>query len=115
MAKFKSPPELLFSALGDRTRLAVVRQLCRGPESVSRLAAAHKLALPTFVRHLRVLEHSGWVRSKKTGRVRRFEIEPAALQQAGHWLSQQRAQWEQRLDQLDALLYKLKKEEETEP
>ena len=66
------------------------------------------MALPSFVEHLRVLEASGLVRSKKTGRVRTYQIEPKRLRLAEDWLSQQRTLWEERLDRLDAYLIALK-------
>ncbi len=112
MTKYQSAPERLFSALGDPTRVAVVQRLCRGPQSVSELARPFKMALPTFMGHLRVLERSGWISSQKQGRVRQCRIQPQALQATAGWLLQQRAVWEQRLDQLDSMLYDLKAKEE---
>ena len=64
----------------------------------------HKMALPSFMQHLQVLEASGLVRSKKVGRVRICECIREPLLQAELWLSQQRKLWEQRLDQLDNFL-----------
>jgi len=55
-----------FSALSDSTRRAVIEHLARGPTSVKDLHAPHKMALPTFMRHLKVLEDSGLIRSVKT-------------------------------------------------
>lgn len=92
-------PEL-FYALGDPTRLATVAALGRGPASVSALAAPFAMALPSFMKHLSVLERSGLVRSHKQGRVRTFELQPQALSQAGHWLAAQRALWEARSDRM---------------
>ena len=62
------------------------------------------MALPSFVQHHDVLERAGLVTSTKTGRVRTYELVPAALGIADHWLDQQRRRWERRLDQLDDLL-----------
>lgn len=111
MPKLKSRPETLFSALGDPTRMAVVQALCQGPQSVSGLAKAHRMALPSFMQHLGVLERSGWIETEKEGRVRTCHVNPEALQAAGQWLLSQKALWESRLNRLDAMLYQLKKEE----
>ena len=92
-----------FSALSDPTRRAVVEQLVTGPASVTTLAAPHDMALPTFMRHLKVLEDSGLVRSVKKGRVRTCHIEPAPLMELQGWLEWQRRVWDNRLDQLSAL------------
>ncbi len=66
------------------------------------------MALPSFVQHLGVLEDCGLVRSKKEGRVRTYTLAPQTLRTAEHWLSEQRAIWERRLDALDAFLQTLK-------
>lgn len=92
-----------FSALSDPTRRAVVEQLVTGPASVTTLAGPHDMALPTFMRHLKVLEDSGLVRSVKKGRVRTCHIEPAPLMELQGWLEWQRRVWDNRLDQLSAL------------
>jgi DNA-binding transcriptional ArsR family regulator len=100
----------VFQALADPTRRAVLERLCTGPASVGELAAPFSLALPTFTQHLDMLEDSGLVSSVKIGRVRTYKIEPAPLQDVQDWLQTQRAQWEQRLDQLDTYLSQLKEE-----
>ena len=96
-----------FSALADPTRRAVVEQLARGPATVSDLAAPHPIALPTFMRHLGVLESCGLVRSEKTGRVRTCHIDTAPMLEVQGWMEWQRVMWERRLDQIDQLLMPL--------
>ncbi|MDB4214086.1 metalloregulator ArsR/SmtB family transcription factor [Octadecabacter sp.] len=91
------------SALSDPTRRAVVERLARGPATVTVLAAPHDIALPTFMRHLKVLESAGLVRSAKKGRVRTCHIEPAPLMEIQGWLEWQRRVWDNRLDKLAAL------------
>jgi DNA-binding transcriptional ArsR family regulator len=96
--------DTVFQALADPTRRAVVERLGRGPASVGALAAPFKMALPSFLQHLRVLEDCGLVRSRKKGRVRTYRVAPRSLKTATHWLDRQRSLWERRLDQLDAYL-----------
>lgn len=100
------------NALSDPRRRDVLARLSVHSASVSDLAAPYDMALPSFVEHLKVLEHSGLVRSHKTGRVRTYELVPRQLKIAENWLSRQRALWERRLDQLDDYLIKMKKENE---
>lgn len=104
--------DLVFSTLSDATRRAVVERLVSGPASVTELAAPHDMALPTFMRHLKVLESAGLVRSVKKGRVRTCHIEAAPLIEVQGWLAWQRQVWEQRLDRLDALAHSLEKDTE---
>lgn len=94
--------DTVFRALSDPTRRAVLERLVRGPTSVSELAAPFDMALPSFMQHLKVLEASGLVRSKKSGRVRTYRLEPKPLQRAEGWMAEQRSTWEKRLDRFDA-------------
>lgn len=92
-----------FAALSDPTRRAVIERLVSGSATVSELAAPHDMALPTFMRHLKVLETCGLVRSVKKGRVRTCTIEPAPLMELQGWLEWQRRVWDSRLDRLSAM------------
>jgi DNA-binding transcriptional ArsR family regulator len=100
----------VFHALTDPTRRAVLERLTRGPAAVSELAQPFKMALPSFVQHLGVLEECGLVRSKKEGRVRTYTLAPQPLKAAEDWLSAQRAHGERRLDSLDNFLEILKEQ-----
>ena len=88
-----------------------MERLSRSPASVSELAAPFEMALPSFLEHLKVLESSGLVRSRKTGRVRTYQLAPRRLRIAEDWLSRQRTLWEQRFDQLDSYLMELKEKD----
>lgn len=80
------------------------------------LAKPFDMALPSFLQHLQVLEDSGLLTSKKTGRVRVFQLEPAPFLEAEHWMDRRRREWKTRLDQLDRLLLQMKEEQKmTEP
>ncbi len=102
----------LFQALADPTRCAIVRALADGAQTVSVLAEPFEMALPSFMKHLGVLERSGLVRSSKSGRTRRCELVPARLAQAEQWLAEQRAMWEARSDRMVAFVERLHQEEQ---
>src|SRR3978361_1237423 len=89
--------DLVFQAFADPTRRAIVELLTRGPASVSELAAPLTMSMPAVLQHLRVLQDSGLVRSAKVGRVRTCELEPAALHEAGRWITDRRTGGERRL------------------
>lgn len=101
----------VFYALADPTRRAIVGRLGRGPESVSALAAPFEMALPSFMKHLSVLERSGVIRSNKAGRVRTCELVPKALTQAERWIAEQREVWESRADRMTAFVENLHQQE----
>jgi len=98
------PIDVVFHALSDANRRAMIDHLLDGPASVSELARPLAISLPAVVQHLHVLEASGVVRSHKAGRVRTCEIEPLALSTAERWISERRATWEARLDRLGEFL-----------
>jgi DNA-binding transcriptional ArsR family regulator len=98
----------IFQALADPTRRAVLERLSSGPAPTSELAEPFEMALPSFAQHLDVLENCGLVRSRKTGRVRTYQLAPQPLEVAEQWMVRQRAIWERRLDQLDDYLEDLK-------
>jgi DNA-binding transcriptional ArsR family regulator len=101
----REPPiDVIFHALSDPNRRAMIDRLLDGPASVSDLARPLAISLPAVVQHLHVLEASGVVRSRKVGRVRTCEIEPLALGTAERWISERRATWEARLDRLGEFL-----------
>lgn len=102
------PVDGVFRALSDPTRRHVLERLSQSPASVSELAGAFKMALPSFVQHLKILEGCGLVSSAKSGRVRTYRLAPQQLRLAEDWLSQQRALWERRFDQFDAYVMSLK-------
>lgn len=102
------PIETIFNALSDPTRRRVVERLTQGSAAVSQLAEPFDMALPSFTQHLKVLEESGLVKSEKVGRVRIVELAPQRLEEAAHWLEEQRTMWERRLNQLDNHLMAIK-------
>ena len=93
-----------FLALADSTRRTVLTRLARGPASVSELAAPTSMALPSFMKHIRLLERSGWIRTHKSGRVRTCIFEPQQLPIVDDWLARQKALWEARTDRLERFL-----------
>ncbi len=70
MEQYSPALDDIFQALADPTRRAAIGRLGRGPASVGELAAPFDMALPSFMKHIHVLEESGWIRTRKQGRVR---------------------------------------------
>ena len=104
MDQYSEPLDGIFQALADPTRRAVLGRLGEGPASISALAKPFDMALPSFMKHIRFLEESGWIRTRKDGRVRTCAIERKTLSTAERWMSEQRALWEGRTDRLEQLV-----------
>ena len=96
----------IFQALADPTRRAVLKRLGKGTASVTELAEPFDMALPSFMKHIRALEDSGLIRTRKEGRVRSCSIEKRPFAVAEAWLSAQRIIWEGRTDRLEQFVLK---------
>lgn len=101
MAQYQHELNGVFHALADPTRRAVLGRLGQGPASISELAGPFDMALPSFMKHIRLLESSGWIRTEKVGRVRTCVIEKQQFAVAESWLAEQRVLWEGRTDRLE--------------
>jgi DNA-binding transcriptional ArsR family regulator len=101
----------VFGAFSDATRRAIVMRLCKGKASVGELAKPFDMALPSLMKHIRILESSGLVASQKIGRVRTCSLKTEALETVENWLAVQRDIWERRLDRMEDYVEKLKRVE----
>jgi DNA-binding transcriptional ArsR family regulator len=68
---------------------------------VGALAESSPMTLPSFMKHVRILEASGLIRTRKTGRVRTCVLDRHRLSVVDRWLDEQRALWESRTDRLE--------------
>ncbi len=104
MANHDTKLSLIFQALSDPTRRAMLAHLSQGAVPVSELARPTGLALPTVMRHLQVLEDAALISTEKTGRTRMCSARPETLSATMDWMSEQRAIWVARTDRLEAML-----------
>ena len=95
---------IVFSALADPTRRAILARLADGEAPVKDLAEPFALSGPAVTKHLKVLERAGLITRSRAGQQRPCRLEPRALAPAADWIEQYRAMWEERLDRLDAYL-----------
>lgn len=96
--------DLMFHALADGNRRAMIDRLSKSDAKVSDFAGQLGVSLPTVLQHLSVLEQAGLVSSRKVGRVRTCTLDAQALSRAEQWINERRNLWGRRLDALGALL-----------
>jgi DNA-binding transcriptional ArsR family regulator len=99
--------DLVFGALADATRRAIVERLASGEATVTELAAPFSISLPAISRHLKVLEHASLITRSHEGRWRSARLSPTSLGNAGTWISLQERIWAERFDRLDDHLARL--------
>ena len=93
----------LFAALGNETRLRLVRRLSSGgPSSIARLAAGSPITRQAVTKHLEVLARAGLVRGSRHGREHLWQLEPDRLEEAQRWLEAISARWDEALERLRA-------------
>lgn len=96
---------LVFAALGDETRLALIAKLTRGePRSISQLTAGSRLTRQAITKHLRVLEMAGVVRGVREGRESLFELDPRPIERLKEYLESVSEQWDESLSRLKAFV-----------
>jgi len=93
-----------FRALADASRRQFVTRLAHGPLSVTQLAQPTSLTLAAVVQHVQLLEASGLVTTRKSGRVRTCSLRPDGLESVEGWLADRRRMWDRRLNRLAATL-----------
>lgn len=94
----------MFTALADSSRRTMVERLCTRPASVKELAAPLGMRLPSALKHLRVLEDGGIVASRKLGRVRTYEISPAAFSLITEWVARRQSAVDAAFDRLETAI-----------
>ena len=96
--------DLVFHALGDPTRRAILARLAVGEATVGHLSRPFPLSFAAVSKHLGVLERAGLVTREARGRERVCRINPAALGDARAWLEFHERFWTDRLDALETLV-----------
>lgn len=96
--------DLIFRALGDHTRRAMLSRLAKGEQTVSELAAPYEMSLAAASKHIQTLERAGLVTRTVRGRTHYCRIDPRALEHADDWLRGYERLWDMRIDRLVELL-----------
>jgi len=99
---------LVFSALADPTRRAILSHLAQGPATVGEVAAPFSVSAPAISQHLKVLERAGLINRSTHAQWRTLSMEAEPLDHASAWVEKHRHEWGLRLDSLEAHLQAMK-------
>ena len=99
--------DLIFAALADPTRRAILARLATGEATVTELAQPFEMSQPAVSKHLKVLERAGLISMDVDAQRRPRKLEPKRLQEAVDWIERYREIFEQNYQRLDALLEEL--------
>ncbi len=92
--------DLIWSALADPHRRAMLDALRDGPCPVGELAGTLGLSQPMTSKHLRVLRNAGLVLVRKQAQQRIYAVNPQRMAEIETWLAPYRKLWNERLDAL---------------
>jgi len=81
-----APLDIVFAALGDPTRRAILAMLLEDDMAVTDVADPFEMSLAAISKHLGVLSSAGLITQEKRGRVKWCKLEPDALREASIWM-----------------------------
>src|SRR3954465_7280483 len=99
-----------FRALADPTRRGMLANLALGEKSIGELAQPFAMSFAGASKHVKVLEDAGLIARRKHGRTHLISTDPKPLEEAERWMRQWEKFWNKRLDRLEALIERDKKE-----
>jgi DNA-binding transcriptional ArsR family regulator len=102
---------LVFGALADPTRRAILARLASGEADVSELMKPFVLSQPTISKHLDVLERAGLVTRKRDAQRRPRTLVAVPLKDIADWIEPFRHIWEQKFASLDGYLKEMQTKE----
>ncbi|WP_136707618.1 metalloregulator ArsR/SmtB family transcription factor [Agromyces sp. H66] len=108
MAGANDELSLVFHALADPTRRAILSRLHSGPTTVGELAEPFAMSRPAISQHLRVLERAGLIERTTTAQWRTCTLRTEPLDEASEWVERHRGEWNERFDLLDEHLRRMK-------
>jgi DNA-binding transcriptional ArsR family regulator len=103
---------IIFSALADPTRRAILARLAQGEASVKDLAEPFKISPPAVTKHLKVLQRAGLITQGRQAQWRPCRLEAAPLKDIAEWAEGYRRFWDASYERLDSYLEHMKEEEE---
>jgi DNA-binding transcriptional ArsR family regulator len=99
---------VIFSALADPTRRAILARLAEGDATVTQLAEPFAISLPAISRHLKVLERAELISRTRAAQWRSSTLRAEPLREATAWMETYRRFWDENFNRLDAHLERVR-------
>lgn len=100
--------DLVFGALADPTRRAILARIAHGEATVNELVEPFGLSQPTISKHLKVLEHAGLISRSREAQTRPVRLNAMPLKDVEVWLSDFRRFWNESFDRLEDYVEEMK-------
>lgn len=109
MAVVQDELSLIFGALADPTRRAILERLVRdGDATVNQLAAPFAMTQQAISKHLQVLERARLITRGRAAQARPCAVDAERFDSAADWIERNRQLWADRHDRLAAHLRRLR-------
>ena len=103
----------VFQAIADPTRRAIISLIVLQAMTPNALAEKFDSSRQAVSKHIQILDECGLVTTKQVGRERYYQINPKKLKEVADWIEPFRQMWENKFDQLDNVLLKLRTKKKT--
>ncbi len=81
-----NPLDIVFAALADPTRRAILTMLLEDDMAVTDVADPFEMSLAAISKHLTILTRAGLIAQEKRGRVKWCKLQPDALRATSVWM-----------------------------
>ncbi len=98
----------VFQAIADPTRREIIQLIAGKPLRLNAIAENFEISRPAISQHIKVLTECGIVTINQYGRERYCQIQSSKLMEVDEWLEPFRELWEQKFDQLDQVLRRMR-------
>ncbi|MFL9831481.1 metalloregulator ArsR/SmtB family transcription factor [Flavobacterium sp. ST-87] len=106
----------IFQAIADPTRRAIISLIAVQAMTPNAIAEHFETSRQAISKHLRILTECELLKQEQKGREIYYQLELEKMKEIDQWLSQFKAIWENRFNELDTILATLKnKKDENEP
>lgn len=106
----------IFQAIADPSRRAIISLIAVQAMTPNAIAEHFETSRQAVSKHLRILSECELISQKQKGREIFYQLELDKMKEIDQWLSQFKAIWENRFNELDTILANLKnKKDENEP
>lgn len=100
----------IFQAIADPTRRAILVLIALQAMTPNAIADNFHTTRQAVSKHLRILTECELVKQEQKGREIYYSLEIDKMKEIDKWIEQFRKIWETKFNQLENLLYKMKKE-----
>lgn len=100
----------IFQAIADPTRRAIITLIALQAMTPNAIAEHFDTTRQAVSKHLRILSECGIIKQEQKGREIYYQLEIDKMKEIDQWLEQFRRIWEDRFDNLDKLLAKIRRQ-----